>query len=402
MAITPYTNIGRIDWLRTDPVAEAKAARSRRQSEALGQLGGGVKRGVSNYMKGGVRGMIDPEYAEEQKKARMENAELDARLAAQETDAADQSKQPQEQGTPTLEPVIKPTEDRSWLSQLGETSVGGVARKVWRGPSGAPVNLQELAAKRGRAKAFEDKIKLVDAASRALMYAEDPGGAVAGIMGKGVGGLRGIKPKPMEPSGGDKDSFYVQEYNDAKDQGRPFDMNRVIAAREAAAGRTKERDEAIEKKYETPPVPRAKSLMEEARDLAVKEYGPNPTAKQIEKKYRGLSRTGSRGGGSKAFAHEVIAREREAQGRETARMVGANPNDWQHFVGVKDPEKARDIAAALKERDDRERAAKPPAAEPPTPTPHGTAGGPDPTGQRRNYDGKPSAPLDDVNIFQEP
>jgi hypothetical protein len=416
MAITPYTNIGRIEWLRDDPVALAKAQRSQRQAAAMGQLGGGIKRGVSNYMKGGVRGMIDPEYAEEQKKARMENAELDARLAGQEADAADQSQQPSQTGTPPLEPVIKPGEERSWLSQLGDTRVGGVARKVWQGPSGPSVNLQELAAKRGRAKSYEDRIKLVDAASRAIQYADDPGAAVAGIIGKGIPALRGIKPKPMEPSGGDKDSFYVQEYNDSKDQGRPFDMGRVIAAREAAHRKRTREDAEIKEEFEDPPQPRAKSGMEEARALAEQEYGPNPTMKQILKIYRGMNRGATRGGGSKAPVHEAIRGEKEAAAKDMARLVGADPRDWQHFIGVTDVKKAKMKKVDLEVMHAREPKVPPPAT-PPVPQPHGEVAapsGPDsapkqpdgrvgPTGNTgpKRYDGKPD-PSDDVSIFEEP
>jgi len=57
---------GGIQWFTQDPVAAAKVARGERQAKALGMLGAGLKRGVTNYMKGGLRGVIDPQYAEEQ------------------------------------------------------------------------------------------------------------------------------------------------------------------------------------------------------------------------------------------------------------------------------------------------------------------------------------------------
>ena len=257
MAIdVPTGALGRINipWMTTDPTGWAKVDRAKREAAGLAQLAGGIKRGVTDYMKGGLRGVIDPQYAVEQEKAAQEDAELSARLGNQTDQAVQESKQPSEQGQPTAEPKVTPNQQDvaeggggGFLSDLA-----GIAKKVYEGP-GKRYDLSELARKRGMVERQEDLTKRLQAVSPAFRNVEDPGEAISRFMEQGPAGLRGLPQKPpKEAAQTTDDPIYRQEADQAKRENRPIDWDKIERLRADRLKREEQQRQDIAHKYDVP------------------------------------------------------------------------------------------------------------------------------------------------------
>ena len=274
---------GGIQWFTQDPVAAAKVARGERQAKALGMLGAGIKRGVTNYMKGGLRGVIDPQYAEEQDQAAKEDAELSARLGDQTDKAVEENKQPNEKGTPSAEPVVKPTEPQTPLGQVAQFG-GGLLKKIYEGP-GKRVDLTELARKRGMVERQEDLTKRLQAVSPAFRNVEDPGEAISRFLEQGPAGLRGLKPKaPKEPETLMNDPIYRREKAQADAEGRPVDWDKIQRERQAETTRRATEQKELEHKYEVPG--KDEDEWNKATESLHQEGNQNPTDMDIAKRRR--------------------------------------------------------------------------------------------------------------------
>jgi hypothetical protein len=304
MAIdVPTGALGRINipWMTTDPTGWAKVARAQREAAGLAQLAGGLRRGVSNYMKGGLRGVVDPQYAAEQEEAGKEDAELSARLGGQEDKAAQQSQQPVEQGTPSVEPTVKPEDkdvaETGPLPQL--SSAWDFVKKIYTGP-GKRIDLGELARKRGMIERQEDITKRIQAVSPAFRYSQDPGGDIARFVREGWEGLRGIKPKPpKEPEALARDPIYqeIRAAEVAAGRSEPGISQAGWAEyrKRSESEQTRQRQEAadIQHKYDVP------ENWDRARESLVQEGNRNPTDMDIAKRVRKMFGPfpGQRGGG---------------------------------------------------------------------------------------------------------
>jgi hypothetical protein len=394
---------GGISWLTGDPVAEAQVLRSQRQGEALAQLGGAVKRGATNYMKGGLRGMIDPQYAEEQSKAATEDAELSARLGEQTDKAEEESKQPSEKadGHAAAEPT----------TSLGEVAkatsgIGGVLKKVYQGP-GTRIDLTELAKKRGRLQAVEDRIRALQAVAPAFKNVEDPGAEISKFMsGTGFGGLGGMKQKPNLTVEQKNDPAFMQEYERAGGDLSKVDYGQVernrlrIKTNEAAMTRAPERPSEFQEKMAevnrleqqrfggkaTPaqhkdtmdevfgagraPAKEARPTkmdeQEAAAIQAIRERKRDPTYmparheidREIGRQEQMRNPMRGKGRGSTAPA------EVEKRARAMARLVGEDESNWEAFVGVSTVDEALKRKDALTEQ----RKNQPPPEVPTGPT----------------------------------
>jgi hypothetical protein len=331
-----------IPWLTTDVAAQAKVDAMRRRTAALGELGGALKRGFSNYEKGGIRGMLDPQYAQEQEQGRTEQAELEGRLSQQQMKAVDESTPGTQKGQPAAEPVVKPDDPtaapgQSWLSQLGDEA-GGIAKKIWQGPSD-PVDLQRLARMRGQVKRREDITKEIQAAAPAIKFQHDPAALIQKIATKGYEGLEpgDIQPADTTPPGYKNSDGYQQALHEAGGDPAKVDPARVQQLNEAADTRAKQRDADITAAHREPRQPTAAEL---SRTAAITDWkqrhpgGGEPTEAQIAVSEGHLEErahpTKGRGRGS------ANTNVQEKKAREMAGLVGADPERWPLFVGVKD------------------------------------------------------------------
>jgi len=401
MPISVPSRTWHIDWMRDDPVAWAKAARAQRQATALGQLGGGITRGAKNYLKGGMRGMIDKEYAEEQAKADREGAEMEARLGEQIGKAGDESQQPVQQGQPAVDQTTKAGEGTSvqgsalgestgsWLSQLGK--VGGVLKKIYRGP-GTHYDITEVAKARGRLAGREDRRKDVEAISEAIKYQSDPGATIGQVYREGLGS---IKPGQLHaaPNLAGASQGYRQALLEAGGDPSKVDPTRVRELDkqfedEASRRKIQESEEsaASQERHRAPEKPTAEAEKWQRVDEIVRQkYGDvsGPRLGRLrEHEYNRLfgARSG-RAGGSANLSRERLDRE-DQQSLEAARRAYASIK-WAHeptadeaaaFRGVKDPIKAAVIANQQRQMRGEAPAEVPPPATPPVPEPHGEAG----------------------------
>src|SRR5215471_38453 len=315
MAIdVPTGALGRINipWMTTDPTGWAKVDRAKREAAGLAQLAGGIKRGVTDYMKGGLRGVIDPQYAAEQEKAAQEDAELSARLGNQTDQAVQECKQPSEQGQPTAEPKVTPNQQDvaeggggGFLSDLA-----GVAKKIYEGP-GKRYDLSELARKRGMVERQEDLTKRLQAVSPAFRNVEDPCEAISRFLEQGPAGLRGLKPKPEKESAQTMDDpIYRQEAAAAKAENRPIDWDKIERLRAARLKREETEKADIAKSHEAP------DKDEREWDLAThslhQKGNLNPTDYDIAKERHKMFGPfpGQRGGGQASTGRSQAAQMR--------------------------------------------------------------------------------------------
>ena len=141
--------------------------------QKLRALAGAVKGGrqvISDYRSGGVMGVLDPAGEKERRDAEIEQAELEARLGAQQEETEASTEIP---GGPDEYELSGHPGD--WLNTLADVG-GAAAGAVFRGPGGGHQrSLVELARFRGRLKEKEDELARARSLSSTISGSADPG-----------------------------------------------------------------------------------------------------------------------------------------------------------------------------------------------------------------------------------
>jgi len=171
-------------WFTTDYAAAAKAERQRRGLEALAGGLGKVGPAVGRFADAGVRGVIDPQYAEQVRAARSDVQQLGERVGAQTEQAKGET-------TPASELLGQEGSEGSALHRLGS-----MASQLWSGRG--EETLSQAARLRSKLRRMQDEYARVKALGGTLKSAKNPGALL-----KRVAPDLGVGPEDYAPGGGE-------------------------------------------------------------------------------------------------------------------------------------------------------------------------------------------------------